>query len=107
MRMIRVYTASNPHDWDQILQPLLYAYRSVPQERTGFSPFELLLGRKVQGPFDLLRQNWEEQREQDLKTVIQYLDTLMNSLQQSLKLASENLQRQQEKQKPWYYKKAG
>ena len=58
MRMIRAYTAENPNDWDHKLQPLLYAYRSVPQESTGFSSFELLFGRKVQGPLDLLQQNW-------------------------------------------------
>ena len=38
--------------------------------------------------------------------MIQYLDTLMNSLQQSLKLASENLQSQQGKQKLWHDKMA-
>ena len=42
MCMIRAYTAENPNDWDHKLQPLMYAYRSVPQESTGFGPFELL-----------------------------------------------------------------
>ena len=106
MQMIRVYTAINPNDWDHKLQPLLYAYRSVPQESTGFSPFELLFGWKVWGPLDLLQQNWEEQKGEDPETVIQYIDNLMNSLQQSLKLAAENLQSQQGKQKLCYDKKA-
>ena len=82
--MIHAYTAENPNDWDHKLQPLLYAYMSVPQESTGFSPFELLFGWKVRGPLDLLCQNWEEHREEDLELVVQYIDALMNSLHQSL-----------------------
>ncbi|CAM5139039.1 unnamed protein product [Natator depressus] len=36
-------------DWDKYLPHLLFAYREVPQESTGFSPFELLYGRRVRG----------------------------------------------------------
>ena len=60
MCMIRAYSAENPYNWDQRIQLLLYAYRSVPQDSTGFSPSELLFGRKVRGPLDLLRQSWEK-----------------------------------------------
>lgn len=37
---------------------LLFAYREVPQEYTGFSPFELLYGWRVRGPLDVLREEW-------------------------------------------------
>ena len=37
-------------DWDNLIPYLLFAYREVPQSSTGFSPFELLYGRQVQGP---------------------------------------------------------
>ena len=33
-----------------------FAYRETPQESTGFSPFELLYGRWVRGPLDVLRE---------------------------------------------------
>ncbi|KAL3973962.1 olfactory receptor [Sarotherodon galilaeus] len=32
--------------------------REVPQASTGFSSFELLYGRQVRGPLDMLRENW-------------------------------------------------
>ena len=59
MRMSRAYSVENPSDWDQRLQLLLYTYGSVSQDSTGFGAFELLSGRKVRGPLDLIRSNWE------------------------------------------------
>ena len=43
--MIERLSAERPRDWDRYLAPALFAYREVPQENTGFSPFELLYGR--------------------------------------------------------------
>ena len=45
-------------DWDKLLPYLLVAYREVPQASTGFSPFELLYGREVRGPLDVLKETW-------------------------------------------------
>ena len=42
--MIRKFVDSDPRNWDQLLPYLLFAYREVPKESTGFSPFELLYG---------------------------------------------------------------
>ncbi|KYO24745.1 hypothetical protein Y1Q_0011381 [Alligator mississippiensis] len=43
--MLKAYVDSNPNDWDEKLPHLLFAYWEVPQESTGFSPFELMFGR--------------------------------------------------------------
>ena len=48
----------------EYLPYLLFAYREVPQESTGFSPFELLYGRKVRGPLDVLRETWTGETEE-------------------------------------------
>ena len=53
---MRKFTAKNKRDWDEYLPYLLFAYREAPQELTGFSPFELLYGRPVRGPLDVLRE---------------------------------------------------
>ena len=43
-------------DWDRYLPAILFAYREVPQSSTGFSPFELLYGRTVRGPMQILKE---------------------------------------------------
>ncbi|XP_078241956.1 uncharacterized protein LOC144586864 [Pogona vitticeps] len=101
MRMIRAYLAENPNNWDQKLQSLLFAYRSVPQASTGFSPFELLFGRRVKGPLDLIKQNWEQITQDDPQDVVTYIDTLMNDLKRNLELAAETLQAQKVRKKAW------
>ncbi|XP_078246217.1 uncharacterized protein LOC144588073 [Pogona vitticeps] len=101
MRMIRAYLAENPNNWDQKLQSLLFAYRSVPQASTGFSPFELLFGRRVKGPLDLIKQNWEQLTQDDPQDVVTYIDNLMNDLKRNLELAAENLQAQKVRKKAW------
>ena len=37
----------------------IFAYREVPQASTGFSPFELLYGRAVRGPLDIVKGTCE------------------------------------------------
>ncbi|XP_078245873.1 uncharacterized protein LOC144587973 [Pogona vitticeps] len=101
MRMIRAYLAENPNSWDQKLQSLLFAYRSVPQASTGFSPFELLFGRTVKGPLDLIKQNWEQITQDDPQDVVTYIDSLRNDLKRNLELAAETLQAQKVRKKAW------
>ena len=45
--MLRKFVSRSQRDWDDYLPYMLFAYREVPQESTGFSPFELLYGRRV------------------------------------------------------------
>ncbi|XP_040288719.1 uncharacterized protein LOC121001621, partial [Bufo bufo] len=52
-QMLKSFTGAYK-DWERFLPHLLFAYREVPQESTGFSPFELLYGRRVRGPLDLI-----------------------------------------------------
>ena len=59
--MMKKFTSKNKKDWDEHLPYLLFAYREAPQESTGFSPFELLYGRRVRGPLDVLREVWTEE----------------------------------------------
>ena len=60
--MLKRFVSRNQKDWDQYLPYLLSAYCEVPQETTGFSPFELLYGRQVRGPLDVLREEWTGDR---------------------------------------------
>jgi len=57
--MLRKTASEEGKDWDKLLPYVLFAYREVPQESTGFSPFELVYGREVRGPLDVLKETWE------------------------------------------------
>ena len=97
--------AERPKDWDKYLPALLFAIREVLQESLGFSPFELLYGRSVQGP--ILRELWfgEVNNEQVLWTY-QYVIKLRERLEQTCQLARENLEKVQFKQNTYYDKRA-
>ena len=53
---LRKFVNKTGKDWDEYIPYLLFAYREVPQESTGFTPFELLYGRRVREPQDVLWQ---------------------------------------------------
>ena len=48
-------------DWDEYVDLLLFAYREVPQESLGFSPFELVFRWPVGGPIQILREPWSRE----------------------------------------------
>ena len=52
--MLRKVAADDGANWDKSVPYLLFAYREVPHDSTGFSAFELLYGRAVRGPLDIL-----------------------------------------------------
>ena len=57
--MLRKATTKEGRDWDKMIPFLLFANREVPQSSTGFSPFQLLYGKPVRGPLNVLRESWE------------------------------------------------
>ena len=48
------FVSLNQKDWDQQLPLLMMAYRSSVHESTGFTPNEMMLGRAVLLPLDLV-----------------------------------------------------
>lgn len=55
---IRKFIMDHGRDWDKALPYILFAYREAPHSTTGFSPFELMLGRTPKGPLDVMRKQW-------------------------------------------------
>uniref|UniRef100_A0A803TGK0 Gypsy retrotransposon integrase-like protein 1 n=1 Tax=Anolis carolinensis TaxID=28377 RepID=A0A803TGK0_ANOCA len=102
VKMIKAYSQQRPHDWDTKLQQLLFAYRSVPQDSTGYSPFELLFGRKARGPLDLIREHWEASPTPDPVPVDDYIKDLQSTLKMARDIAQEHLMTAQEQQKIRY-----
>ncbi len=102
--MMRKFTSKNQKDWDEYLPYLLFAYREAPQESTGFSPFELLYGRRVRGALDVLREMWTEE-ETEKTTEVTHLVQMRERLAEMTGVVKANLLKAQQKQKKAYDKK--
>lgn len=98
---MRILTHENTGDWDEQLPYLLFALRESPCRTTGFSPFELMYGRHVRGPLDLIREGWEENKTSETNPVgtIEYVLQMREKMEKMLKLARETAEEQQMYQK--------
>ena len=104
--MLKRLCSEQPRLWHRYINPLLFAYCEVPQESTGFSPFELLYGRAVRGPMFILKELWtKEVEEPEVKNSYQYVFELREKLEDTLKLAHNELQKAQHKGKHYYDRK--
>jgi hypothetical protein len=106
-RMLRRMCSERPKDWDRYISALLFAYRESPQESTGFSPFQLIYGRTVRGPMAILRELWTREVDTpEVRTTYQYVLDLKDRLQETCKLAREELQKSQKRYKVYYDRKS-
>ena len=71
--MLRKCVTKEGKNWDRLLLYVFFAHREVPQATTGFSPFELLYRRAVQGPLDILKETWEAEKESEESVVLQLI----------------------------------
>ena len=88
MQMVRKSIADQK-DWDVYLPYLLFACREVPSSSTGYSPFELLYGKEVHGPLDVLRQQWVPTSKTP-RDATEWLVQLRDSLDAMRATAAEN-----------------
>ena len=103
--MLKKAASEDGKDWDRLIPYLLFAYREIPQSSTGFSPFELLYGRQVQGPLDILRETWEA-RGRSTESVVSYVIAMRKKLSKMRKLVQQNPKQSQAEQKAWYDRNA-
>ena len=106
-QIIKRVCTDRPRDWDKYLSAALFAYREVPQESLGFSPFELVYGRSVRGPMTILKELWTKEIEDpEIKSTYQYVIDLRERLESTCKLAHENLEKASQKHRLYYNRKA-
>ncbi|XP_068207579.1 uncharacterized protein [Palaemon carinicauda] len=55
-QMLKKLCQEKPNQWHRYINAVLFAYREVPQESTGFSPFEILYGRSERQIKELVRE---------------------------------------------------
>jgi hypothetical protein len=105
--MIRSLTTEFKDEWDECLPWILFAYREIPMETTGFSPFEMLFGRDVRGPLGRLKSSWKPTTLHKAKpNVIQFILDLRNRLKTCHDIALKSAEQACAKSKIWYDKKA-
>ena len=92
--MLRKAATKEGRDWDKMIPFLLFAYREVQQSSTGFSPFELLYGKSVRGPLDVLRESWEVNTKTK-ESVVSYVLSIHDKLDTMCSLVADNLREAQ------------
>ena len=105
--MLKKLMTDKPTDWDRYLPGALFAYREIPQASTGFAPFELLYGKVVKGPSQLLFQTWTGTSVDDAQMITSdYVRDLHDSLQDMVKRAQDAVQGESARSRRLQRKKA-
>ena len=90
-----------------MINHVLFTYREVPQESTEFSPFQLLYGHSDRQPGMILKKLWtKEVNVPEVKSNYEYVTELGKRLEDSLKLAQEELEKSQRRYKRQYDQRA-
>ena len=53
LMMLAIFAGEHKDDWDDLLPPVMMAYRSSVHESTGFSPYRLMFGEECMLPMDI------------------------------------------------------
>ena len=89
----------------------VFAHFGLPEEilsdqTLGFSPFEMLFGRDVRGPLQLIKSRWEPTAVNRLKTnVLDFMLNIRNNLKTCQEIAEQVTQQARSKSKLWYHRK--
>ena len=70
--MLKRVLQTGGRQWDKLLPYVLFTYRDMPHESTGYSPFKLVYGCDVRGPLDLLKEAYilREKEPNDIATYV-------------------------------------
>lgn len=105
--MLKKTVQNHPQLWHRYLPALLFACREMVNDSTGFSPFELLFGRKPRGPIDFLADSWiDANPNSQAKTTTQHVFELRNTINEMSKLAQSSVEQARKTQKHYHDKKS-
>ncbi|XP_030582401.1 uncharacterized protein LOC115778497 [Archocentrus centrarchus] len=97
LSMLGTLDNEQKYHWKDYVMPLVHAYNCTRSDVTGFTPYELMFGRKPRLPVDLaygLPLNKDQKVSHS-----QYVQNLKSRLEESYKLASRNAQKVADKNK--------
>jgi len=85
----------------------MFAVRDTPQDSTGFTPFELLVGHRVRTPMTLLKHLWTgEKQDPEDKTTHQYVLDLGERIEETCQLTQEAIAKVQKRNQTYYNRRA-
>jgi len=99
--MLKKFVGDNVKAWDKYLPYLLFAYREVPTESIGFSPFELMYGRTIRGPLAVIKETWLE-KDPNRHNLTTYVLEMRRRLATMQEVVQKSLKKNQSKQKQLY-----
>ena len=88
-------------DWSKQLKYALFACRCAPNRDSGFSPFEIIFGRHIRGPLELLKDVWETE-EKRMMNVCDWIAELQDRLEVVRDVLRDKMKAAKEKQKVEY-----
>ncbi|GCB63318.1 uncharacterized protein [Scyliorhinus torazame] len=106
-QILRTYAEQNPCDWDEKLPYLLFACREVPQQLTGYSPFDLLYGRRVYGTLLLIKEAWLGKCFGADKNIVEHVLNARDALISLIESIPEEQDHSLSSQNLWYCHNAG
>jgi len=94
---LRCYVLENRTDWDKCIPYATFVFNTTPHSGTGYTPHELLFGRKANIPGILQKETLEVRYNYDVQE-------LQSRLQSCYEVARANLKISKEKSKEYYEK---
>jgi hypothetical protein len=96
--MVSMFVSEDQRDWDNWLPCALYAYNSARYTTTGCSPNELLMGRRLRAPNELLRASGVTQ----IGTWATYHQQLVQNMVKASEIAQQTAARDQDRRARFY-----
>ena len=100
--MLRTMADSQKSNWKSLVNKMTFAYNSTRNDATGFSPFELLFGRKPRLPIDII---FGETETIVAKTYPKYLKQWRTAMEEAHRIAAERAGHSAAKGRKQYDKK--
>jgi 23S rRNA pseudoU1915 N3-methylase RlmH len=91
-------------DWKKYISSLVHAYNCTKHDSTGYSPYELMFGRKPRLPVDLAFGLPEEHNQTE--SYSEYITDLRNRIKETFELVKNTAESSRQKQKINFDKRA-
>jgi len=95
---VSLFVHERQDNWDEWVDCAVYAYNSARHSTTNMSPNELMLGRRLRAPNELLRRD----RVTNVGAIPEYHERLLRSMAAALRAAKEATTRSQRSQAKYY-----